>query len=196
MYLLKFAAWVFVGMLLVLPAGLRAAEWGIDFETQSPDLAGWSGTTVDAERHAEYRTAPKWDVPMVIRLVEDRPHLGAKCLQWNFTQSMAGMASMRPPFTPVSDREVLVRFYMRTKGFSGEGIFSVDEMKTEKERVKTNWNAAKLPLADDWVKVEWKGVLDPATQFLRIAFTYTDAPAGASFWLDDLTVSGIVGDYR
>jgi|GEM_PF-2419894 len=192
----KFSRWFLLFLLLALPGRMDAAEFSIDFEGLTPDLPGWSAQFTDENNKAEYRSASKWDVPMVFRLEGDRPHAGLKCLQWEITGKIGGLASIRPPLVPVTDREVSVSFYVRSRGFSEEGMLSVDEMKDGKDRLKIHWNVARIPVGDQWEKVEWKAVLDPATTILRVSFSFKTPPAGASFWLDDLYVAGIVGDYR
>jgi len=168
----------------------------MDFESLTPDLPGWSSQFTDENNKAEYRSASKWDVPMVFRLESDRPHAGLKCLQWEITGKIGGLASIRPPLVPVTDREVSVSFYVRSRGFSEPGIFSVDEMKNEKDRVKIHWNVLRIPVGENWEKVEWKSALDPETTILRLSFSFKTPPPGASFWLDDVAVVGVAGDYR
>lgn len=187
---------VFLVLLNLMPGRMDAAEYTVDFEGLTPDFPGWSGQFTDENNKSEYRAAGLWDVPFVFRLESDRPHAGSKCLKWEITGKVGGLASIRLPLVPVTDREVVVAFYVRSKGFPEEGMFSVDEMKNEKDRLKIHWNVVRIPVSDDWVKVEWKSALDPAATILRASFSYKTPPAGACFWLDDFSVTGTIGDYR
>ena len=129
-----------------MSGSIVAAEFSLDFEALTPDLPGWSAVVTDESNKSEYRSADKWDVPLVFSLEVDRPHAGSKCLKGEISGKIGGMASLRPSMIPVSDREVLVRFYVRSRGFLEARMLSVDEMKTEKDRVKIHWNVAPLPL--------------------------------------------------
>lgn len=180
------------------PSSLLAQVLSGDMEALPPDLPGWSAQITAPSNENDYRSASKWDGPMTIRPDTDRPHSGVHSIKWTFTAAAPGMASFRPALIPVTEmaREVVVQFFARAQGFPGPVIFAVDEMKLEKERFKSHWKAAMISPADDWVKVEWKATLDPATTHLRLAFAFKDSPAGASLWIDDVTVTAAVADYR
>lgn len=174
--------------LLLTAGGLLAQEARIDFESTGNDFKGWAATLQGDGDKPQYRVASKWDVPFAFSLDSDNPHEGGVSLKWEFSQDVAGQAILRPPPLNCEGKDVIIRFFVRTKDITEEGIFSFDEMSNNGQRGKGHWSAAKIPASDSWTEVKWHGTLDPATASVRISLIFKNVHAGACVWVDDISV--------
>ncbi|MFZ4682563.1 MAG: hypothetical protein ACOYMS_08680 [Terrimicrobiaceae bacterium] len=181
------ALWVAAGILLFSDLAFSEAD-SVDFETLTPELTGWSGTISDRGTPGQYRPAAKWDAPIAFALDSVKPHSGATCLKWEFSQDVPGLATLRTPSLPVAGPNGSVSFFVRSQGITEEGILSFDELSADGQKVKGHWMVARIVNSEDWQEVKWSGPLDASTASIRLAFTYKTIPAGAQVWLDDLTV--------
>ena len=99
------------------------------------------------------------------------------------------MVSLMPPPIAVSGTELTIRFFVRTDGMEGEGMFAFNESGEDGRKLKSHWNAVKIPLSADWTEVVWQGTIDAGTPLVRMSFVFKSMPAGAKVWIDDLSVS-------
>lgn len=177
-----------VAALLGIIAPGRAETVTVDFESLPAELPGWTATMKKDGGQSEYRVASKWDTPFTIALDSDKPHGGSSSLRWDFSAESPGMISLMPPPLPVAGSDLTIRFFVRTDGVDGEGMFSFTEAAEDGKRLKSHWNAAKIPLSSDWAEVVWQGKIDAATPMVRMSFVFKSMPAGAKVWIDDLSV--------
>lgn len=184
----------FIGVILTvfgLTAGFsRAEESTVDFETLPPDLPGWSATVSDGSSQGGYRVAAKWDKPMVFALESDKPHGGAVCLRCEVTEEIPGTLNIASSVL-AGMGAVEIRFFVRTEGLNGEGMFSMDELDPGNKRLGGKWAAAKIPLSEDWTEIVWAESLGPETSGIRLRFAFKSIPAGAKVWIDDISVKSV-----
>ena len=185
---MKSLPWMVVAAWLGLISPSRAETVTVDFEGLAPELPGWSATMKKDGGDNEYRTASKWDAPFTLALDPDKPHGGSSSLRWDFSAESPGMISLMPAPVPVAGTDLTIRFFVRTDGVESEGMFSFTEASDDGKRLKSHWNAAKIPLASDWTEVVWQGKIDAATPLVRMSFVFKSMPAGAKVWIDDLSV--------
>ncbi|CAN5759180.1 hypothetical protein BH09VER1_BH09VER1_12960 [soil metagenome] len=165
-----------------------ADENQIDFENGDALWKGWSATVTNAGEKSMYRQLPNWETPFSFTYDNEKPQEGSASLKWDFNGEVPGMVSLRAPSLPISGKEVLISFYVRTKGEVGEGLFCVDETSSTGQRAKAHWAASKIPASDDWVEVTWQGPLDPGTASIRLGFVYKAIPAGSCIWIDHVSM--------
>lgn len=185
-----------VGM-LSWGSGRLAAQTPIeeeDFENVKGQLVGWSATWQPPGESAVYRPAAKWDSPFVIVADSADVHSGNQALKWEFSGEIQGMVSLNFPPLQVNATEVELRFFVKTKGIDKVGRLAVDEADSSGKRLKSNWAAVQVQPSDTWTEVVWRGKVGGDTNRLRVFLAYDGQPAGATVWIDDITVKPVPGN--
>lgn len=177
-------------LVVVYPSGLIFAdEITIDFEETAPDLPGWNAVAPTANNQSEYRLAAKWDTPFRFSLDDETPHAGSRSLKCEFTEDVPGTFNFGPEILPGSGT-VEVRLFVRSQGFTEEGMVTVGEYDGG-TRVPSPWITTKFSPSEDWQEVVWTGKMNPQTNGLRIRISFKSVPAGAKLWVDDITVKAL-----
>lgn len=185
-----------VGM-LSWGSGRLAAQTPIeeeDFENVKAQLVDWSATWQPPGESAVYRPAAKWDSPFVIVAESADAHSGNQALKWEFSGEIQGMVSLNFPPLQVNATEVELRFFVKTKGIDKVGRLAVDEADSSGKRLKSNWAAVQVQPSETWTEVVWRGKVGGDTNRLRVFLAYDGQPAGATVWIDDITIKPVPGN--
>jgi len=183
--------------MLSLGSGRLAAQTPIeeeDFENVKGQLVDWSATWQPAGEPAVYRQAAKWDSPFVIVAESADAHSGNQALKWEFSGEIQGMVSLNFPPLQVNATELELRFFVKTKGIDKVGRLAVDEADSSGKRLKSNWGAVQVQPSDTWTEVVWRGKVGGDTSRLRVFLAYDGQPAGATVWIDDITIKPVPGN--
>ncbi len=188
---------VLLVVLLCLGHGRLAAQTPIeeeDFENVKGQLVDWTAVWQPPGEPAVYHPAAKWDSPFTIVAESESAHSGSQALKWEFSSEVQGMVSLNFPPLQVNATEVEVRFFVKTQGIDKVGSLAVDEADSTGKRLKSNWGAVKIQPSDTWTEIVWRGKVGGDVSRLRIALSYVNPPAGATVWIDDITVKPVSGN--
>jgi hypothetical protein len=165
-----------------------------DFENVKGQLVDWSATWQPPGEQAVYRPAAKWDSPFVIVAESAAAHSGSQALKWEFSAEIQGRISLNFPPLQVNDTELELRFFVKTQGIDKVGSLAVDEADATGKRLKNNWAAVKIPPSDTWTEIVWRGKVGGDVARLRVFLSYENLPAGATVWIDDITIKAAGGN--
>lgn len=183
--------------MLCLGHGRLAAQTPIeeeDFENVKGQLIDWSATWQPPGEQAVYRPAAKWDSPFVIVAESAASHSGSQALKWEFSAEVQGRVSLNFPPLQVNATELELRFFIKTQGIDKVGLLAVDEADATGKRLKSNWAAVKIQPSDVWTEVVWRGTVGGDTNRLRVFLAYDNMPAGATVWIDDISIKAAGGN--